>query len=134
MHQPPQHTVPRKGDALLDAVLDAAASLIIAVDVKGRIVCWNRACERLSGYTADELTLEDILERLVPEDEHPTAMGVLDALARGESPVTVEVHWRTRNGDVRLIAWSCTGLTEPDGTVSHVVATGIDVTERRRLE
>jgi diguanylate cyclase (GGDEF)-like protein/PAS domain S-box-containing protein len=134
MHRPPRDTVPLMGSALLDAVLDAAASLIVAVDVTGRIVCWNRACERLSGYTADELTLEAILERLVPEDERPTAIGVVDALARGESPVTVEVHWRTRAGDVRLIEWSCTGLAKPDGTVTHVVATGIDLTERRRLE
>jgi diguanylate cyclase (GGDEF)-like protein len=46
----------------------------------------------------------------------------------------MEVRCRTRTGDVRLIAWSCTALTAPDGTVTHVVATGIDVTERSRLE
>ena len=134
MHEPPHDTVPLTGGDLLAAVLDAAASLVIVVDDNGRLLSWNRACERLSGYTADELSLEEILKRLVPEDERSTAMGVLDALARGESPVTVEVHWRTRGGGLRLIEWSCTALTAADGTVNHVVATGIDVTERRRLE
>jgi diguanylate cyclase (GGDEF)-like protein/PAS domain S-box-containing protein len=135
MHEPPHETVPLSGDPLVEAVLDAAASLIIVVDAQGRLLCWNRACERLSGYNMRELSGgEDVLERLVPEDERPRAIGVLDAVARGESPVTVEVHWRTRSGDVRLIAWSCTGLTAPDGAVTHVVATGIDVTERRSLE
>ncbi len=135
MHQPPQDTVPLTGGAILDAVLDAAASLVLVVDAQGHLLCWNRACERLSGYAAEELSGgEDVLERMVPEDERPRAIGVLDAVARGESPVTLEVHWRTRTGDVRLISWSCTGLTAPDGTVSHIVATGIDVTQRRRLE
>jgi diguanylate cyclase (GGDEF)-like protein/PAS domain S-box-containing protein len=134
MNGPLHDTVPSSGD-LLDAVLDAAASLIVVTDGRGKIIAWNRACERLSGYTAEEVaSSRDVLDRLVPEEDRARASGVIDALARGESPVTVEAQWRTRSGDLCLIAWSCTGLTAPDGTVTHVVATGIDVTARRRLE
>jgi diguanylate cyclase (GGDEF)-like protein/PAS domain S-box-containing protein len=119
----------------MHAVLDAAASLIVGFDAQGRLLCWNRACEQLSGYTAEELRdVMGVLEHLVPDDERSRAVGVLEPLERGERPVTVEMHWRTRSGDVRLIAWSCTGLTGSDGTISGVVAAGIDVTERRRLE
>jgi diguanylate cyclase (GGDEF)-like protein/PAS domain S-box-containing protein len=131
----PRDTVHSSGDPLLDAVLDAAASLIVVVDTRGGLLRWNRACERLSGYSAEELGGSDaIMERLIPEDERARAAGVVDAIARGESPVNVEIHWRTRSGDVRLISWSCTGLTGPDGKITHVVGTGIDVTERTRLE
>jgi diguanylate cyclase (GGDEF)-like protein/PAS domain S-box-containing protein len=135
MSKPPRDTVPTLGDPLLDAVLDAAALLIVVGDSQGRLVAWNRACERLSGYSAEELgESQAIMDRLVPEEQRPRAAAVMDALMRGESPVTMEVQWHTRGGDVRLISWSCTALTAPDGTVTHVVATGIDVTERRRLE
>ena len=48
--------IPVFGDKqLLDAVLDAAASLIVVIDVQGRLVRWNRACEQLLGYTAAEV-------------------------------------------------------------------------------
>jgi diguanylate cyclase (GGDEF)-like protein/PAS domain S-box-containing protein len=131
----PRDTVRLSEDPLLDAVLDAAASLIVVADMQGRLLCWNRACESLSGYTAEELGgAAAILERLIPEQERARAAGVVDALARGESPVTVEIRWQTRNGDMRLISWSCTALTAPDGTVTHVVGTGIDVTDHSRLE
>jgi len=126
--------VPASSDPVLDAVLDAAASLIVVVDTQGGLVYWNRACERLSGYTADELGGSAAILELIPEEERPAAFGVAEALARGESPVTVEVHWRTRSGELRLISWSSTALTDPDGNVTHVVGTGIDVTERRGLE
>jgi diguanylate cyclase (GGDEF)-like protein/PAS domain S-box-containing protein len=135
MDDPRRDPVPSLGDPLLDAVLDAAASLIIVGDDEGRLLCWNHACEELSGYTAEEIGRSPaILDRLVVEDDKDRAGSVVDALAGGESPVLMETRWRTRSGDVRLISWSCTGLTAPDGRITHVVATGIDVTERRRLE
>jgi diguanylate cyclase (GGDEF)-like protein/PAS domain S-box-containing protein len=135
MADPPRDSTPSLGDPLLDAVLDAAASLIVVGDNEGRLLCWNRACEELSGYTAEDIGRSPaILDRLVIEEDRERAGSVVYSLARGESPVLMETRWRTRSGDVRLISWSCTGLTAPDGTITHVVATGIDVTERRRLE
>jgi len=135
MPDTPRDTVPFSDGRLLNAVLDAAASLIIVVDMEGRLLCWNRACERVSGYTAEELGgSAAILERLIPEQDRARALGVGDALIRGESPVSVEVRWHTRSGDMRIISWTCTALTAPDGTVTHVVGTGIDVTDRSRLE
>jgi diguanylate cyclase (GGDEF)-like protein/PAS domain S-box-containing protein len=126
-----EHTT---ADPVLDAVLDAAASLIVVVDTQGGLVHWNRACERLSGYSAEELGSSASILELIPEDERATAVGVFDALSRGESPVVIETHWRTRGGDLRLIEWSNTALTDAEGNVTHIVGTGIDLTERRQLE
>jgi diguanylate cyclase (GGDEF)-like protein/PAS domain S-box-containing protein len=126
-----EHTT---ADPVLDAVLDAAASLIVVVDTNGALVHWNRACERLSGYSAEELGSSGAVLELIPEEDRATAVGVLEALSRGESPVVIEVRWRTRGGDLRLIEWSNTALTDAEDNVTHVVGTGIDVTERRGLE
>ena len=124
-------TVPVAGD-LFDAVLDATASPIVVADADGQLVRWNRVCERLTGYRADELRGENGLLALTPVDEHPLVIGILKRLIDGESPVVAELHWRTRSGDMRLIRWSTTGLTGPDGRVTHVVSNGTDVTEEER--
>jgi len=130
---PPLHdTIPVSGDRqMLDAVLDAANSLIVVADVHGTLVRWNRACEQLLGYTAAELHAPRALLGIVPREERALAVAALEALAAGESPVRTEFHWRTRKGELRLIEWSNTALTGPDGSVTHVVGTGIDVTETR---
>jgi diguanylate cyclase (GGDEF)-like protein/PAS domain S-box-containing protein len=117
---------------LLDAVLDAATSLIVVADPQGTLVRWNRACEQLLGYSAAELHAPRALLDLVPGEERAIAEAALRALAAGESPVRTEFHWRTRDGQLRLIEWSTTALTGPDGSVTHVVGTGIDVTETRK--
>jgi diguanylate cyclase (GGDEF)-like protein/PAS domain S-box-containing protein len=126
-------TIPVSGDRqLLDAVLDAATSLIVVADPEGTLVRWNRACEALVGYNAAELDHRGGLLDLIPADERPVFEAMLAALAEGESPVQGELHWRTRDGSLRLIDWSNTALTDPDGAVTHVVGTGVDVTDLRR--
>jgi diguanylate cyclase (GGDEF)-like protein/PAS domain S-box-containing protein len=128
-------TIPVFGDGqLLDAVLDAAASLIVVIDVKGRLVRWNRACEQLLGYTAAELAGPGALLDLVPAAERPSAEAATRLLMAGQSPVRAEFHWRTRSGELRLIEWSTTALTGPDGEITYMVGTGIDVTAARRLD
>jgi diguanylate cyclase (GGDEF)-like protein/PAS domain S-box-containing protein len=128
-------TIPLSGDSeLLDAVLDAAASLIVVLDAEGRLVRWNRACEALLGYTAAELDSRNALFDLIPADERHIAEAGMRRLRAGESPVRAEFQWRTRDGDLRLIEWSTTALIGPDGEVTYLVGTGIDVTEARQLE
>jgi diguanylate cyclase (GGDEF)-like protein/PAS domain S-box-containing protein len=130
-----RQTIPVSGDSeLLDAVLDAAASLIVVVDARGALVRWNRACEELLGYTASELEAPDALFDLIPADERHVAEDGMRALREGRSPVRAEFRWRTRDGDLRLIDWSTTALTGPDGEVTYMVGTGIDVTDARQVE
>jgi diguanylate cyclase (GGDEF)-like protein/PAS domain S-box-containing protein len=128
-------TIPVSGDSgVLDAVLDAAASLIVVIDADGRLVRWNRACEALLGYSADELQAPNALLDLIPADERHLGEEAMRALQAGESPVRAEFHWRTRDGDLRLIEWSTTALTGPDGEITYMVGTGIDATDARQLE
>jgi diguanylate cyclase (GGDEF)-like protein/PAS domain S-box-containing protein len=115
-------------------VLDAAASLIVVVDADGRLVSWNRACEELLGYTAAELDSPNALLDLIPADERHLAVNRMHALRAGRSPVRAEFNWRTRGGDLRLIDWSATALAGPDGEVTYMVGTGIDVTDARQAE
>jgi diguanylate cyclase (GGDEF)-like protein/PAS domain S-box-containing protein len=130
-----RNTVPVAGDRqLLDAVLDAAASLIVVVDAEGRLVRWNRACQLVLGHRAEELGAPRAVFELIPAGEREIADEAMRALQAGRSPVRAELHCRTRDGDLRLIDWTFTALTGPGGALSHVVGTGMDVTAERSWE
>ena len=45
-----------------------------------------------------------------------------------------ECQWLAHDGTRRLIAWSGTSLPGGNGTPAYVIATGIDITERKQLE
>ena len=118
-------------ERFVDAIVDTVGALVLVLDATGRIVRFNRACERMSGYAYAEVAEQFVWDSLLPESEVSAVRAAFEALAAGDFPATFENHWRTRDGAVRLIAWSSTCLVDRDGAVTHVIGTGLDITERR---
>ncbi|MHC4908367.1 MAG: PAS domain S-box protein, partial [Planctomycetota bacterium] len=50
-------------------LLDAIDAMIIVVDASARIVLFNRACQRASGYREDEIIGRKAWEILAPAEE-----------------------------------------------------------------
>ena len=117
-------------------IVDTLDALVIVFDVRGRVIVFNHACERATGFRLADLTSGEVAEQLlVPADEIPGTRASLVPLLTGEvDRTTVESGWRTKDGGLRRIRWSNTALTDDDGTVTHVIGTGIDVTHERALE
>jgi PAS domain S-box-containing protein len=109
------------------AVVDTVGALVLVLDSQGRIVRFNRACERLSGYHSVEVIGCAIWELLVAPEERSHFRETFDAVRAGRLPSTYESPWEARDGARRVISWSGTALGE------YVILTGIDVTEAKRL-
>lgn len=124
----------RREHVFASTVLETCGALVIVLDRDGRIVRFNRACERATGYSLAEVRGEDFLERFVMADELKGVHEVLDRLRDGEGPSEHENSIRTRDGQRRLVSWSNNALFDESGRVEFVIGTGIDITERRQLE
>lgn len=116
------------------AVMDTAAALVIVLDRLGRVVRFNRAAEMTTGYLRGEVRGKRTWEVFVDPADVRGARWVFDRLLAGEYPTEHEMHWITKDGDRRLIAWTNTVLLDSKQEVEHVVSTGIDITERRVAE
>ncbi len=116
------------------AVLTTVGAAVIVLDCNGRIVRVNNACEAISGYRFEELRdrfVWDLL--LLPEEIEPVKQVFAD-LQNGLFPSRFENSWRRKDGSCRYIAWSNTALTGTSGQVEYVIATGLDITDRRNAE
>lgn len=118
----------------VSAVLEIAGALVIVLDDSGRIVRFNRACEKLTGYESEEVLGKPFWDFLLPPEEVAAVQKVFKKLQTVQLPSHYENHWLTKAGERRWIAWSNTVLKMGDGTVKHVIGTGLDITERRRDE
>jgi two-component system sensor histidine kinase VicK len=118
----------------VSAVLDTISALVLVLDTSGRIVRFNRACEQISGYSFAELVGRPFPEDLFPLEEQERAKELFDAARGGAACEPYEMHWVSREGRRRRIAWSVTTLTDAIGEVNFIITTGVDVTEQREAE
>ncbi|BAY23139.1 multi-sensor hybrid histidine kinase [Calothrix sp. NIES-2100] len=118
----------------ISAVLDTASALVIVLDAQGQIVRFNQACEQTTGYSFDEVRGRYFWNIFVLPEEVEPAKAVFQQLQNGVSAKDYENYWVTKDGSRRLIAWSNTILKDEEGNVEYIIATGIDITARKRAE
>lgn len=116
------------------AVLDTAGALVIVLDPQGQIVRFNRACEQTTGYSFEEVQGKYFWDVFLLPEEVPSAKETFKKLQVNLFSNQYENYWLTKDGNRRLIAWSNTTLLNPDGSVKYIISTGIDITERKRIE
>jgi PAS domain S-box-containing protein len=116
------------------AILDTVGALVVVLDPEGRIVRFNRACERTTGYEFAEVQDRRLAELFLAPEESERFQSVLNQLTAGGPVADYESYWLTRAGGQRLISWSTTVLPGPRQKIQYIIATGIDITERKRLE
>ena len=117
-----------------EAVVETVAALVVVTDRDGRIVRFNQACERATGWTFEEVEGRVFWELFLTAEEASADLELWQRLTSGEFPFSHENNWVARDGSLRRIGWTTTALTDGTGQVTYVIATGIDVTETRHAE
>jgi PAS domain S-box-containing protein len=124
----------RRERDFIDATLHILDALVVVLDREGRIVRFNHACEELSGYSEQEVKGRPLWEVFLLPGELATVRTAFESLISGGGPVRLSNSWVTKDGEPRSIEWSSTVLKDNQGVVTHVIGTGIDRTDYRRLE
>ena len=118
-------------ERLLPLVLEAVDTLVVVLDHQGRVVAFNRACEELSGYGADQVRGRHFWEIFVPGRRAEQARAWVARWSTDVTPSLVERDFVTRDGSRVRIAWTARRLDGAHGAAGLVVAAGRDVTEER---
>ena len=118
------------------AIVETVTDAIISIDREGRVLLWNRAAEKMFGYTHEEATGSDLVELISPEKH----AGVLSThFAR---PASEQKEEPARPG-TELVLKRKSGLVFPaEMTVSGTLVSGQwigtfafrDITERKQAE
>ncbi len=119
---------------VLSALLDTVGALVVVLDPEGRIIRFNRACEQMTGYTFGEIAGSYVWDLFTLAEEVEDFKSGLAEICLGKVPREYESQWLTRDGSRRLIAWSSTVLRGAKAAPAYIIVTGIDITERKRLE
>jgi PAS domain S-box-containing protein len=115
-------------------VLDTVGALVIVLDLEGKIIRFNRECERVSGYYFEEVRNQDFCKIFLPPEEATTVRKTFTQFTNGSLSNSYENHWITKNGKRRLISWSTTAVLESENKISFIIGSGLDITDRKQVE
>ncbi|MEO8027194.1 MAG: PAS domain S-box protein [Bryobacteraceae bacterium] len=116
-----------------ETVLTHSHALLLVIDQNRRVVRFNRACEAASGLTTDQVMgcpYEQLFER---PDEEPSVRHMKEVFETGEA-VRFEAPCPGKRHEPRTVSWTWVPVKGPDNGVEFIVATGIDVSDQRRVE
>lgn len=113
---------------LSDATLDSLPGVFYMFDVQGRMVRWNRNFERVSGYSAEELSAMHPTEFFTGEDKHNVAERIRDVFAKGEA--FIEAEFVAKDGcRTPYLFTDKHVLFEGE---DYLVGMGMDISDRKR--
>jgi PAS domain S-box-containing protein len=122
----------RESDHLLRLHFDQLPVAKIAWDTSFRVVTWNRAAEKLFGYTSAE-ALGQHAAFIVPESERVQADAIWRELLGGRANESTHASL-AKDGRTLQCEWHNAPLTSADGAFLGVCSVILDVTERARLQ
>jgi PAS domain S-box-containing protein len=114
------------------ALIDASPTAIVDFDLDGRVRSWNGGAAEIFGWTG-EVAIGRVSPN-VPEDELPTFLETLEHIAAGDKLRDLDVRRLHRDGSLIDTMISAAPIREANGAVVGVIATMIDVTQRKRSE
>ncbi len=126
----------REAHDFMNKIIQNAPNPIMAADLKGNIIIWNRAAEETMGYPADEVIGKMNITKVYPDDMAYEIMKMIRSPEHGgvgiyRSQPALYVRQDGKKIDGSL---SATMIYDDDGNEVATVGSFVDLTERIEME
>src|SRR5262245_61632599 len=116
----------------LARVVESSDDAIVSKDLNGIITSWNRAAERMFGYTAAEAIGRSI-RMIIPADRQSEEDMVLARIRAGQGVSHFETIRQRKDGTLFPISLTVSPIHDDHGRVIGASKIARDITERARL-
>jgi PAS domain S-box-containing protein len=117
----------------LASIIESSDDAIIGKDPGGTITSWNRAAERLFGYSAEEAIGRPV-KILAPPDRADEMPSILARLRQGERIDHFDTTRRAKDGRLVPISLTVSPINDQDGRLIGASKIARDISERKRAE
>jgi two-component system cell cycle sensor histidine kinase/response regulator CckA len=122
----------RSSKQTIESIVDASPLAIIALGPDTRVHAWNRAAERIFGWTAAEVLGKP--NPTMPPEERESHRERIAAAMRGNTIANKEVRRLRKDGTIADVVLSTAPMRDPQGRVTGAIGVLADITERKRAE
>jgi PAS domain S-box-containing protein len=117
----------------LAAIVESTDDAIISKTLQGIVLTWNKAAERMYGYSAQEIIGKPI-SILFPADRLAEGDQVLGGIRRGERVEHFETTRVTKDGRLLNVALTISPIRDAHGTITGASTIARDLTQIKMAE
>ena len=114
-------------------LLDAVGQAVIAADLEGKVVYWNRAAEDLYGWSSEEALGRKLKGLMLSEELLDRAEGVASDPRAGRT-WSGEMLLRRKDGSYVPVLGTATPIFDERGNLAGMIGVSTDISERKALE
>src|SRR5690349_6345867 len=111
----------------LAKIVDSSDDAIVSKDLNGIILSWNRAAERMFGYSAEEAVGKSI-RIIIPADRQAEEDTVLSEILSGRAVSHIETVRQRKDGTLLPISLSVSPIHDESGKVIGASKIARDIT------
>lgn len=117
--------------AILAAIIDSSDDAIISKDLNSKITSWNKAAERIFGYTESDVLGKNI-HILIPEDRHAEEAMIISEIRRGKRVEHYETTRLTKEGKELYVSLTVSPIKNEKGEVVGASKIARDITQKKK--
>jgi two-component system CheB/CheR fusion protein len=117
----------------LAAIVESSGDAIVSKDLNGIVTSWNRAAEKMFGYTAKEMIGRPITT-IIPPELQDDEMRILETIERGERIERFETMRLTKVGERIDVSLTISPVRDEAGTVVGAAKIARDITKEKKTE
>jgi diguanylate cyclase (GGDEF)-like protein/PAS domain S-box-containing protein len=114
-------------------LLDAVGQSVIATDLEGKVLYWNRAAEEIFGWSSEEALGRSLRDLIASEESLEKAEEVGSELRAGRT-WSGETLLRRKDGSYVAVLGTATPLFDDRGSLVGMIGVSTDISERKALE
>jgi diguanylate cyclase (GGDEF)-like protein/PAS domain S-box-containing protein len=117
----------------LASIVECSQDAIIGKTLEGVITSWNRAAEKMYGYTMTEAVGQNI-SFLLPPARQAEIRELMERIGDGQSIDSLETQRLTKTGSLLDVSVSISPIKDADGRITGTSTIARDITLRKRAE
>lgn len=117
----------------ISAILSTQGALVLVIDDTDKIIDFNSTFHDITLYTPEEVKGKPFWT-IFPKEDYQAIIQQFESVKQSYKPVVLENWIESKEKRKHFIRWRNSVLKDSNGKLTHIIATGIDITDRIEAE
>jgi PAS domain S-box-containing protein len=124
----------KKEKRFTELLIDSLDLLIVALDPNGKVLIFNKSCERKTGYNHEEIMGKNWFDMVYSPVGKAEAIEFFQKVVEGHIPDIIEERILAKDRNFLNVQWHPSTINDSRGELKSVILAGYDITLKQKRQ